>query len=459
MDPAEISAAAVRANLGDQHSAQQIIGELLPYWNRAALSIALDPTDAEDLVQDALVQLLMFWQRGDGPTSNPRAYVTAMMRNNFASYKRSPRSRTIPTSEEVLDQLPSEHDLSAGVDFTDEANLVRKALDALSAEHRAVLEAIVVEGKKPRDLVDRLGRPAPAISALLLRAKRSLRRTLLVVHLQEGTEVCSENATRLPPTVAPSMREQRATDPGMGHILQCETCSSNWRKFGAAILAFGVMPLLVVAQPLFASAPASADDGLAELRSGPDQPAATSLRAAGRSNWYQGAHSILASKAFLVGGIVLSTALGAGALAVSIASNAGETDSRVRPDTNIETTVSPSASHQEGARPVLVAEQRLTPSGALAGFSFRFENLSDLRAKLTDFSLELPEGSRVLQAGNGLSCRTEASKVLCASSATTDLSSETRFDVETQVEHGEFRVQLQLTAGGQTYEGRINGNW
>ncbi|MHA3723707.1 sigma-70 family RNA polymerase sigma factor [Leucobacter sp. HY1910] len=205
-------------------------------------------SDAEDLVQDAIVRLVELWQAGKGPDRNARAYVVVSIRHAYIDRLRSPRSRVRSLDDlEATPQEPAQEE-SFSPDLIFECEAVQHAFLTLSDDHRVVLAEVLVNGAKPADLVECLGRPAPAISNLLARAKVSLRRALLIEYLSSGSLECAEFAHKLPTQIHDSLEQHEKQGPALEHAHDCEDCTSNWRRFAAVGALLGVVPLFVVAQ-------------------------------------------------------------------------------------------------------------------------------------------------------------------------------------------------------------------
>ncbi|MHA3685123.1 RNA polymerase sigma factor [Leucobacter sp. HY1908] len=164
------------ANAGDSAAATEFLAANSTYWIAATrkLVYACHQRMAEDLVQDAVLKLLELWEGGRGPARNVRAYVMVTVRHAYIDLLRSPRSRvgSLDEAEEPGLELAV---APAEIDDLYEREQVRRTLTKLCDDHRAVLEAVLMDGLKPASLVVQLGRSAPAISNLLSRAKRAFR--------------------------------------------------------------------------------------------------------------------------------------------------------------------------------------------------------------------------------------------------------------------------------------------
>ncbi len=103
-----------------------------------------------------------------------------------------------------------------------------------------------MDGRKPGDLVEELGRPAGAIYALLHRAKASLQRSVLQTILLESDDIaCKKCARRLPRVVTPLLVDDPA-DLSARHLRECEHCAAGWKRYLLLMSCGGVACFLVV---------------------------------------------------------------------------------------------------------------------------------------------------------------------------------------------------------------------
>jgi RNA polymerase sigma-70 factor (sigma-E family) len=105
----------------------------LPALLRYAMLLSGDREQARDLVQEVLARALVKWGR-IGALEEPYAYVRRMVTNEFLSWRRRRRFRTVPLEEATL----------AGrepvvPDHADRADDLRALLGGLPAQQRAVL--------------------------------------------------------------------------------------------------------------------------------------------------------------------------------------------------------------------------------------------------------------------------------------------------------------------------------
>ncbi len=267
--------AAARA--GSAAAAGTVISRYAPYLLARARSIAsgtrLDP---EDLLSAAIVRLLELWRAGEGPDGGVAAYVVRAMTNSAIDASRSPRSRVL-SLEAAIDASPAEELALARedsnvrrIDLYQEFRIIRLALATLDQDHQAVLTEIVIHGRKPGDVAAELGRSPAAVSRELYRAKQGLRRAVLVQLLDEGDAECRANAPSIPLAVQLDPGDHRADDRGMRHVLECEACRRNWRRFAGLVGGLGLLPAAVLAQAVGTPSAASASTGGDAPSSRPD---------------------------------------------------------------------------------------------------------------------------------------------------------------------------------------------
>lgn len=451
----EMSALAAQ---GDMTAAALVIAEHLPYWMGAARGMTRHAEDTADLVQDAVTKLLAQWRAGKGPQTNTRAYVTATMRNAHASRLRSPGSRLEPLDETdaVADPGSTEH---SSVDLTLEIDAVRRALGTLSEDHRVVLTEIVVQGRKPAELVEVLSRPAPAISSLLLRAKHALHRALLVDALSNGERDCHENARALPKRVHRDPAEHRPQEGGIAHVRSCARCRGGWARFAAMASALGVLPLFTVAQLSATAAPAAASQPEPQPES-PPAPRATAPGSPGGAPALAGARAPTAPKALIGVGALLLT-VSAGAFIAQLAVDRAASHQQLSHSGAID------GDHPHDA--LFDADLSLDADGALSAITLRFGLSEPSEWRLTELVLALSPGTLMNTLPPELKCTSDGVVTRCSATDHADDTRSFAFGVSDTSEasaagawRGEFSLQLEVETSGherRTISGQASGRW
>ncbi|MBN9106773.1 MAG: sigma-70 family RNA polymerase sigma factor [Propionibacteriaceae bacterium] len=215
---------------GHRHAAGELLSRHLHLLTVMSRRIATPTIDPEDLLGEAIANLLTKWAQGQGPREYAEAYVIRSMRNRVADELRSPRSRVIsldPDWQPVPVESPDYDRVERHQDF----EMVRDALAKLPADQRRVLLATVVDGRKPGDLVAEFERPAGAIYSLSRRAKLNLRRALLQVMLERKAPAeCRAYSSQLPPSIDTDLLDQ-LDFAGPRHIRECGRCSAAWQLY------------------------------------------------------------------------------------------------------------------------------------------------------------------------------------------------------------------------------------
>ncbi len=161
---------------------EQVLSELEVLY-RVARRLTRSTTEAEDLVQDALLRAHRGFDGFDG--RYPRAWLLTILRNTH--YNRLRKRRPDLLDDEVAQRLPDQ-----GVDGRQDGTseralhdqfdpLVRDAIAALSANHRAVVALVDLDGLSYQEAADLLEVPVGTVMSRLHRARRKVR-----AHLEQS---------------------------------------------------------------------------------------------------------------------------------------------------------------------------------------------------------------------------------------------------------------------------------
>jgi RNA polymerase sigma-70 factor, ECF subfamily len=155
---------------------------------RTALRMTRNPSDAEDLVQDALVRAYRFYDRFQ-PGTNFRAWLFKILTNTYInSYRRKqgrPQESSLEDTEEffLYNQLSDE----AGERITDVENTVidrlgadsiQRAIDQLPPQFRTTVQLSDVEGLSYAEIAEATGVAKGTVMSRLFRGRRLLQRAL-----------------------------------------------------------------------------------------------------------------------------------------------------------------------------------------------------------------------------------------------------------------------------------------
>ena len=148
----------------------------LPALLRYAVLLTGDRDLARDLVQEVLTRALARWRR-IGDLEEPYGYVRTMVTNEYLSFLRRRRLRTVALTYEALDgpRAPAAPDPAERLD---EHGDLWQRLGALPRRQRAVLVLRYYEDLTDNEIADVLGCRPATIRAHAARALATLRVTL-----------------------------------------------------------------------------------------------------------------------------------------------------------------------------------------------------------------------------------------------------------------------------------------
>ncbi len=165
---------------------------LIPQLERLARIIAPSPDQAEDLAQEALLQV---WRRlrGGGEIGDLRPYLMTVLRN--AARKPAPGRQNEELTERNAGATPARQLIRLACED------VKRALARLPEDQRALLAPLLAEGLSYAELARRFDLPAGTVMSRLSRARARLCRELDLPRGQAVSTLLDEmdaNTTPLP---------------------------------------------------------------------------------------------------------------------------------------------------------------------------------------------------------------------------------------------------------------------
>jgi RNA polymerase sigma-70 factor (ECF subfamily) len=161
----------------------------------AALRLTRAPSEAEDLVQDALVRAYRFQHHFEAGT-NLRAWLMRILTNTFINhYRRTARERRVLDHEEgapIGDGVMSRaamRGLTDSVSVAQEGLLreeILAALDELPDEYRVMIVLADIEELSYKEIADTLSCPIGTVMSRLHRARKLLQKRLIDQAIQMG---------------------------------------------------------------------------------------------------------------------------------------------------------------------------------------------------------------------------------------------------------------------------------
>ncbi len=152
----------------------------LPALHRAALRLVRDRTEAEDLVQDTLLQACRFWHQYQ-PGTNARAWLMTILRrchiNHYRKARRHPAMVEFDDATDAPQDIPPAPSVS-GSDLSLADEEVIAAVLELRPQYRQALLLSDLEGLPLSEISRRLGIPVGTAKSRIFRARRQARTKL-----------------------------------------------------------------------------------------------------------------------------------------------------------------------------------------------------------------------------------------------------------------------------------------
>jgi RNA polymerase sigma-70 factor (ECF subfamily) len=140
-----------------------------------ALKFLKEDADAQDVVQDVFIQI---WEKAklyDPAKGKPLTWALTMTRNRsidrIRAIQRRTRLRDDFQAETFVGESEGIREALTGVDASEKAQILRAAVNKLSAQQREIVELAYFSGLTQSEIAERLGEPLGTVKA---RARRGL---------------------------------------------------------------------------------------------------------------------------------------------------------------------------------------------------------------------------------------------------------------------------------------------
>jgi RNA polymerase sigma-70 factor (ECF subfamily) len=143
-----------------------------------ASRILSDPGDAEDVLQEAFVQIWEKAKNFDPKLGKPSSWAAILVRNKAIDRIRASQRRTRLAAEAGTEMaIAAEHDNSANeaIHGHDKAKLIQSAIFELPAEQRQAIELAYFSGLTQNEISEKLQEPLGTIKARVRRGLLKLR--------------------------------------------------------------------------------------------------------------------------------------------------------------------------------------------------------------------------------------------------------------------------------------------
>lgn len=182
-DPADLQQLLARTALGDRAAFRRLYEACAPRLLGVALRLLNRRDLAEDVVQEAFVNV---WHQAGSyaaAASAPMTWLTAIVRNRALDLLRSEKSRPTEALDDAEDgphrQLPDERPNPQGLlEQAADRLHIRDCLAAIEGPQKQCLALAYYHGLSHSELADHLGSPVGSVKVWLRRGLERLRRCL-----------------------------------------------------------------------------------------------------------------------------------------------------------------------------------------------------------------------------------------------------------------------------------------
>jgi len=159
---------------GDRSALRSLHGRHAPWLLLRLGRRCADPAIVEEVVQDTFVAV---WRKpaGYNGTGSVPAWIWGIGIRRLVDQFRRQRRPLVEVTEGMATTPSAEEQILLGVEYGD----LGSALNRLSPELRAVVQATVLDGLTTREAARLLGIPAGTVKTRMMRAKPQLREALL----------------------------------------------------------------------------------------------------------------------------------------------------------------------------------------------------------------------------------------------------------------------------------------
>ncbi|HVJ93359.1 MAG TPA: RNA polymerase sigma factor [Labilithrix sp.] len=234
----ELGELIVRARDGDRHALETLLATIAPSVHRFGLRMCRNTHDAEDVLQDTLLNVARHLGSFEG-RSSLSSWVFALTRSACAKKRRGLKNQP-PEGEAHLanmqDLSPSPEARAADHEL---AKAIATALDGLSDDHREVILLRDVEGLSANEAAGALAISVDALKSRLHRAREALRtvlRPMLEPTFDQRHAGCP-NVARIWSKKLEGDLSQADCLAMEKHLLGCPVCASACDTLRQALLA------------------------------------------------------------------------------------------------------------------------------------------------------------------------------------------------------------------------------
>jgi len=214
-----------RARSGDRQAIEQILTELAPAVHRFGLRMCKNAHDADDVVQDTLIQIASHIGEFEGRGSLP-SWVFALARSACARRRRGLKNAPSAGEDALAEQISGQPNPEQLAGQQELGALLVRALDALPAAQREVLLLRDVEGLSAAETAAALAVSVDAVKSRLHRARADLRDQLAPLFAAAPRAGCPDVMLLWSRKLDGDLSQQDCAEMER-HLESCEACRST----------------------------------------------------------------------------------------------------------------------------------------------------------------------------------------------------------------------------------------
>jgi RNA polymerase sigma-70 factor, ECF subfamily len=172
-----MDALITRARAGDRAALETLLGSVAPSIQRFGMRMCKNGHDAEDVLQDTLLNILNHLGEFEGRSSFS-SWVFVLTRSACNRRRRGLKNKPGVPIDDVAEPREDAPSPEQGASDREMRGLLGGALDSLADDHREVILLRDVEGLSAAEAADALGITVEALKSRLFRARQALRDTL-----------------------------------------------------------------------------------------------------------------------------------------------------------------------------------------------------------------------------------------------------------------------------------------
>lgn len=237
---ADLEALVARARLGDREALSAVLASVAPAIHRFGLRMCKNAHDAEDVLQDTLLNIVNHFGEFEG-RSSLSSWVFSITRSACARKRRGLKNRPQPSASDEQLTEQQDHGPSPESHASDQelASALSAALDSLTDDQREVILLRDIEGLTAPEAASTLGLSVDALKSRLHRARQALRaalRPVLEPALAAAPQGCPDIAALWSKKLDGDLSQNDCTAMEK-HLTVCPSCNAACSALKQALLA------------------------------------------------------------------------------------------------------------------------------------------------------------------------------------------------------------------------------